>query len=121
MYAVVLPCRCVSCHLRQAYVADHPDEFLQPSGFVYHETRTGSTLVANMLGHVPSNLMTSENSLAEDPVRRCRQCTPQQRIRLLRDILPLFGNTRAGHTHSFLKFQDSTTISVVIIKGVLRV
>lgn len=103
-------------HLRQAYVAEHPEEFLQPTGFVYHETRTGSTLVANMLGHVPSNLVTSENSLAEDPVRRCNQCTPRQRARLLGDILPLFGSTQGGHTHSFFKFQDSTTIGVVSVR-----
>ncbi|CAN0474976.1 unnamed protein product, partial [Laminaria digitata] len=97
----------------QAYLREHPDEFLQPSGFVYHETRTGSTLVANMLAHVPSNLVVSENSLAEEAARRCPQCTPQQRVRLSREILLLFGNAKGGHTHLFFKFQDSTSLSVV--------
>ncbi|CAN0463626.1 unnamed protein product, partial [Hapterophycus canaliculatus] len=55
---------------------------LQPSGFIYHETRTGSTLVANMLAHVPSNLVVSENNVAEDPVRHCKQCSDAQKVRL---------------------------------------
>ena len=59
---------------------DHPEEFLEPNGFVYHETRTGSTLVANMLAHVPSNLVLSENNVAEDPARHCHQCTDAQKV-----------------------------------------
>ena len=59
---------------------DHPDEFLEPNGFVYHETRTGSTLVANMLAHVPSNLVLSENNVAEDPARHCHKCTDEQKV-----------------------------------------
>lgn len=59
---------------------DHPEEFREPNGFVYHETRTGSTLVANMLAHVPSNLVLSENNVAEDPARRCATCTDAQRV-----------------------------------------
>lgn len=59
---------------------DHPEEFLEPSGFVYHETRTGSTLVANMLAHVPSNLVLSENNVAEDPARHCHHCTDAQKV-----------------------------------------
>lgn len=97
----------------QAYVRDHPDEFLQPNGFVYHETRTGSTLVANMLALVPTNLVVSESSLSEDPARRCASCSPKQKTQLLRDVLTLMGSTQAGHTHLFFKFQDSTTLGEV--------
>ena len=33
---------------------------LEPSGFIFHESRVGSTLVANMLASVPTNLVYSE-------------------------------------------------------------
>lgn len=65
---------------QQVYMRDHPEEFLEPNGFVYHETRTGSTLVANMLAHVPSNLVLSEYNVAEDPARHCNKCTEAQKV-----------------------------------------
>ncbi|CAB1107664.1 unnamed protein product [Ectocarpus sp. CCAP 1310/34] len=98
----------------RTYMREHPEEFLQPNGFVYHETRTGSTLVANMLAHVPSNLVVSENNMAEDPVRRCSDCTEMQKVALLREIMTLLGNGRNGHEHLFFKFQDSTTLPLMM-------
>eukprot|EP00752_Nemacystus_decipiens_P004564 g4166.t1 len=97
----------------RAYMREHPDEFLEPNGFVYHETRTGSTLVANMLAHVPSNLVISENNVAEDPARHCRSCTDAQKVSVLRDTMRLLGNARNGHKHLFFKFQDSTTLKLM--------
>ncbi|CBJ27679.1 conserved unknown protein [Ectocarpus siliculosus] len=98
----------------RTYMREHPEEFLQPNGFVYHETRTGSTLVANMLAHVPSNLVVSESNMAEDPVRRCSHCTEMQKVTLLREIMTLLGNGRNGHKHLFFKFQDSTTLPLMM-------
>lgn len=118
------PCRTVSivllfhvslfcCALVQAYVDAHPDEFLMPSGFVYHETRTGSTLVANMFAHVPTNLVMSENPMAESPIRSCSKCSTSQRTELLQLSLRLLGTTQEGHTHAFFKFSDATTVQHV--------
>ncbi|CAM9737212.1 unnamed protein product [Discosporangium mesarthrocarpum] len=95
------------------YRAYHPEEFLQPTGFIYHETRTGSTLVANMLAHVPTNLVASENRVSEEPIRSCSGCSRVQQVELLRDILPLLGRTTGGHTHSFFKLQDATSIPLM--------
>ncbi|CAM9907925.1 unnamed protein product, partial [Phaeothamnion confervicola] len=39
------------------YMSAHPSEFMEPTGFIFHETRCGSTLAANMMAHVPSNLV----------------------------------------------------------------
>eukprot|EP00752_Nemacystus_decipiens_P012766 g11306.t1 len=97
----------------RAYMHEHPDEFLEPNGFIYHETRTGSTLVANMLAHVPSNLVLSENNVAEDPARRCHQCTDAQKVSILRDTIRLLGNARNGHEHVFFKFQDVMTLKLM--------
>ncbi|KAG5180973.1 hypothetical protein JKP88DRAFT_349329 [Tribonema minus] len=38
-------------------------EFIEPTGFIQHETRCGSTLMANMIAHVPTALMVSESLL----------------------------------------------------------
>ena len=35
---------------------------VKPSGFVFHESRVGSTLVANMLAAVPTNIVYSESA-----------------------------------------------------------
>lgn len=97
----------------QAYVDTYPDEFLMPSGFIYHETRTGSTLVANMLAHVPTNLVMSEYAFAESPIRDCSKCSPSQRTELLQLSLRLLGTAQEGHTHAFFKFSDATAVQHV--------
>lgn len=33
-----------------------------------------------MLAHVPTNLVVSENNVAEDPVRHCKLCTDAQKV-----------------------------------------
>lgn len=70
-----------------------------------------------MLAHVPTNIVLSENGLAEQPAHRCPQCSPTQRVNMVRDLLPLFGINRLGHTHMFFKFQDATSIQVVSLEG----
>lgn len=41
----------------QRLVEENPDAFMDPSGFIYHETRCGSTLTANMIASIPSNIV----------------------------------------------------------------
>lgn len=103
----------VCCAFVQAYVEAHPDEFLMPTGFIYHETRTGSTLVANMLAHVPTNLVMSEHSIAENPIRGCANCSPSQTSELLQLLLRLLATAKDGHTNAFFKFSDATGIHSV--------
>jgi len=51
---------------------------LEPAGFVFHESRVGSTLVANMLASVPTNLVYSESSPPPVVLNHCRSCGKQR-------------------------------------------
>ena len=51
---------------------------LTPAGFVFHESRVGSTLVANMLASVPTNLVYSESSPPPVVLNHCRSCGKQR-------------------------------------------
>ena len=46
----------------RAQAAREGRALLYPSGFVFHESRVGSTLVANMLAAVPTNIVYSESA-----------------------------------------------------------
>jgi hypothetical protein len=81
---------------------------LQPSGFIFHESRVGSTLVANMLASVPTNLVYSEPHAPFNVVRECHRegCSEEETIRLLRLAILSMGRSH-HHQHMFIKFQSS--------------
>lgn len=86
--------------------------YLEPSGFVFHESRVGSTLVANMLAADPYSMVFSESS---PPTAVLQSNLPrQQKIDLFRDVLLLMGHTKY-HKHLFLKFQSVTNTANDII------
>lgn len=62
---------------------------IEPTGFVFHESRVGSTLVANMLGSIPTNLVYSESGPPPVVINHCRSCDPDQRTDLLRKVVAL--------------------------------
>lgn len=45
---------------------------LEPSGFIFHESRVGSTLLANILASSEPNLVYSEPHLPFLALRQCR-------------------------------------------------
>ena len=60
---------------------------LEPSGFVFQESRVGSTLIANMLAAVPTHLVYSEGlRLPTSP-----RATRAQRVAAVRDYVTLLG------------------------------
>ena len=81
---------------------------LQPTGFVFHQSRVGSTLVANMLASVPTNLVYSEPHLPSDVVQGCRRvgCSEEETVKLLRLAILAMGRSR-HHGEFFIKFQSS--------------
>lgn len=62
---------------------------IEPTGFVFHESRVGSTLVANMLGSIPTNLVYSESGPPPVVINHCRSCNPAQRTDLLKKVVAL--------------------------------
>ncbi len=81
---------------------------LQPTGFVFHESRVGSTLVANMLASVPTNLVFSEPAVPAMILHACEKagCTEDVTVRLLRMGILAMGRSH-HHDHFFIKFSSS--------------
>jgi len=106
--------RCAGNNLRRATLAElkrdisaHPSSVIAPNGFVFHEARCGSTLVANMLASDPSNLLYSESKPPPLVALHCPHCTRAQKIEYLRVLVAQMGRGRAtGHSKLFFKFQS---------------
>mmetsp|Transcript_20564 Transcript_20564/g.20683 ORF Transcript_20564/g.20683 Transcript_20564/m.20683 type:complete len:836 (+) Transcript_20564:269-2776(+) len=86
-----------------------------PSGFIFHESRVGSTLVSNMLGSDPSSMVFSEADPPSTVLMHCPECTRERQIRIFRDIVYVMG-TSSVHKRYFFKFQsiDTTMMSIVL-------
>ena len=96
----------------RAQAAREGRALLYPSGFVFHESRVGSTLTANILAAVPTHLVYSEGFRMP-----CASCEPAAKLRALRDYVALMGNS-ASHTRLFIKFQSAmTTLMPLIAKA----
>ena len=84
-----------------------------PSGFVFHESRVGSTLVANMLAAVPTNIVYSESAPPPAVLNHCRSCSKERKNDILQKLVALMGASPANyHTHLFFKFQSATVPNI---------
>lgn len=86
---------------------------LSPDGFVFHQSRVGSTLAANLLGSDPQNLVFSESAPPASTVLHCTGCSPERQTYLLRVIVNAMGNS-PQHTRLFFKLQSAQTPSVEV-------
>ncbi|EDQ91813.1 uncharacterized protein MONBRDRAFT_31253 [Monosiga brevicollis MX1] len=76
-----------------------------PTGFVFHQSRVGSTLVSNMLAADPANLVYAESAPPATIALHCDACTRARQIELLRLTVTAMGNSRR-HSRLFFKFQS---------------
>ncbi|CAM9608365.1 unnamed protein product [Ectocarpus sp. 12 AP-2014] len=83
-----------------------------PTGFIFHETRCGSTLVANMLASVETNVMWSESTGPWKVMHTCPKCHKEQIVPWLRVIMDAMTRS-ARHDHFYFKFQSSEDIDAV--------
>jgi hypothetical protein len=96
----------------------HPP--LRPSGFIFHASRCGSTLVSQMLAALPRNLVISEAG-AIDGVVRARQLRPDlsedQHILWLRWMIGALGQSRTGiERDCFIKFDALHTMALPLFR-----
>lgn len=77
-----------------------PDGTLQPTGFVFHESRCGSTLVADMLGSQAHHLTFSES---QPPAAIAGK--GERHVGILRTVMLLMCRS-SYHTRCFFKFQS---------------
>ena len=81
---------------------------IPPTGFVFHESRVGSTLVANLLGTDPFNMVFSESAPPAAVLLHCKGCTREDQVARFRDTVLAMGRSPT-HKRVFFKFQSITT------------
>ena len=74
---------------------------LEPSGFVFHLSRSGSTLIANSLQTAPRALVLSEPEILAEILARAPA--------LLKDVFEIFGSSNY-HTHMVVKWQSAMVV-----------
>ncbi|PYJ10002.1 MAG: sulfotransferase family protein [Verrucomicrobia bacterium] len=91
---------------------------LSPTGFIFHMSRCGSTLLAQMLAALPQNIVVSEAPPLDSLLRaKVRGATEEQKIAWLRGLLSAFGQPRSGDEKQFfVKFDSWHTINLPLIR-----
>jgi hypothetical protein len=95
------------------------DPGIPPAGFIFHMSRCGSTLAAQMFASLERNIVLSEPSPV-DSVLRANAFNPavtdEQRATWLRWLLMAYGRKRTdAERHYFVKFDSWTTLEMGLI------
>lgn len=93
---------------------------LKPTGFIFHMSRCGSTLVSQMLAALPTNIVISEARPIDATVRAqftSTETTDDQRIAWLRWMVSALGQRwLGGEQHLFIKFDAWNTLDLPLIR-----
>jgi gluconate kinase len=92
---------------------------LAPNGFIFHMSRCGSTLVAQMLAALSQNIVISEAPPVDSILRsntKNPEITDEQRIEWLKWIVSALGQARNGEEFYFIKFDSWSTIDLDLIR-----
>lgn len=91
-------------------------EGLKPTGFIFHLSRCGSTLVSQMLAALPENIVISEASPI-DFVVRAKNIDDETKIEWLRWMVGALGQRRnEPEKHYFIKFDSWNTLEINLVK-----
>jgi hypothetical protein len=92
---------------------------LAPTGFIFHMSRCGSTLIAQMLAALPQNVVISEAGPVDAVLRahlHVPGVTADERMRWLQWIVSALGRRRDEQAaHYFIKFDAWHTIDLPLI------
>ncbi|MCB1860774.1 MAG: sulfotransferase family protein [Gammaproteobacteria bacterium] len=103
-------------------LADSGTPPLIPTGFIFHMSRCGSTLAAQMLASLPDTIVVSEASLLESLLRTDSGYSINDnagRAEGLRSLVRLLGRMgTAGRTRFFIKFDSWHTVHLPLIQQV---
>lgn len=100
--------------LLEDWLEQHPP--LPPTGFIFHMSRCGSTLMSQMLAACPENIAISE-ALPIDTALQPAGMTDDLRIRLLRAVVGGLGQRRGGDERRyFIKFDCWHTLYLDLIR-----
>jgi gluconate kinase len=93
---------------------------IDPTGFIFHLSRCGSTLVSQMLKAIPTNVVISEARPIDATLRAqftATETTDEERITWLRSLVSAMGQRRlGGEQHLFVKFDAWNTLDLPLIR-----
>jgi Sulfotransferase domain len=92
---------------------------LNPTGFIFHMSRCGSTLISQMLASLPQNIVISEARPIDSTLRahfHCSTVTDNQRIEWLRWMVSAFAQRRGKEQHFFIKFDTWNVLEAPLIR-----
>jgi hypothetical protein len=93
---------------------------IAPSGFIFHMSRCGSTLISQMLAALPSNIVISEAPPVDTILRahlRDPAITDDERLAWFRAMLNALGQRRhATDSNLFIKFHAWQTLDLPLIR-----
>jgi hypothetical protein len=81
-------------------------ESVAPSGFIFHMSRCGSTLVAQMLAALPDSIVISEAPPLDAMVQLGRSLAPDDAVRAVRAMVTAFGRKRSGRERRYVVKLD---------------
>ena len=79
-----------------------PAESLKPSGFIFHMSRCGSTLAAQMLAALSDSIVISEAAPIDAVVQLGRGLSEGDAVRALRAMVGAFGRKRGGRERRYV-------------------
>jgi hypothetical protein len=88
----------------EAWAARQPG--LTPSGFIFHMSRCGSTLVAQMLAALSDSVVLSEPAPVDSMLRPPVPIPQDQHIRWLKALISALGQPRSGHERYYVVKLD---------------
>jgi hypothetical protein len=112
------------CHTNMAALADWSARSpgIPPTGFIFHMSRCGSTVVSQMLAALPENVVISEAGPLDALARahlRAPEAPLERRIAWLQWMVSALGQRRAGSEQRyFIKFDARTTFDLPLLRQV---
>eukprot|EP00039_Didymoeca_costata_P016186 m.286608 g.286608 ORF g.286608 m.286608 type:complete len:716 (-) comp16352_c1_seq28:177-2324(-) len=85
------------------------------AGFIFHMSRCGSTLVADILSVDPENLVYSESAPPAYVIQHCNSCSREMKIKLLQIVMKAMGHSKI-HSRMFFKFQSSNSPFISLLR-----
>src|ERR1700736_3517726 len=85
-------------------------EFIEPTGFIFHISHCGASLISEMLSTLPGTVVISESPMIDGILQAWRKIpvvTHEERLQWLRWIIRAHGQPRTGEeTRYYLKFDS---------------
>jgi hypothetical protein len=93
---------------------------LKPTGFIFHLSRCGSTLITQLLASLPQNVVLSEPGLLGAMMQahlRVPEASVEQRVRWLQWLVSALGQPRTGmERHLFIKFDPTNILEFPLVR-----